>query len=297
MSIKVLLVDDDVMFRTLTGRFLEKSGYTIESAEDGLVAWEKLESAAQFDLVLLDRQMPGLDGIALLAKIRADKRFGDLPVIMLTAADSEAEVAEGLAAGAYYYLTKPTTRSLLELVIKNVLEESRQRSKLREQLGRQANSLLLMQRAEFVFRTLDEAKDLAVTLAETSLNPERTFLGYFELLTNAVEHGNLGITYEEKSQLLLEDRWGEEVESRLGDPRYADRVVRVSLERCATDVSVTIVDQGAGFDWQSYIEFHPGRAFDLHGRGIAMTKMVSFDRLEYLGNGNAVRVTVALPGA
>jgi len=54
------------------------------------------------------------------------------------------------------------------------------------------------------------------------------------------------------------------------------------------------VDQGAGFDWQSYLEMSPDRAFDSHGRGIAMSRMLSFVALEYTGNGNTVCATVAL---
>ncbi|MBF0127452.1 MAG: response regulator, partial [Magnetococcales bacterium] len=53
-------------------------------------------------------------------------------------------------------------------------------------------------------------------------------------------------------------------------------------------------DQGVGFDWQSYMEFNASRAFDNHGRGIAMAKGLSFDRVEYRGRGNEVMVTVLL---
>ena len=58
---------------------------------------------------------------------------------------------------------------------------------------------------------------------------------------------------------------------------------------------VTIIDQGPGFDWAGYLEFSPDRVFDLHGRGIAMSRSMSFDSLEYLGTGNTVVTTVALP--
>ena len=58
---------------------------------------------------------------------------------------------------------------------------------------------------------------------------------------------------------------------------------------------VTITDQGNGFDWQTYMEFNPERVFDLHGRGIAMSKAISFDSLEYLGKGNCVVTTVVWP--
>jgi len=163
---------------------------------------------------------------------------------------------------------------------------------LREALVHQTSNLRILRRAEFGFRTLQEAKDLALWLADASLSPGRTVNGYSELLINAVEHGNLGITYAEKSQLLSEGRWADEVESRLQHPPYSERQVKVVMEKTGSACTVTIADQGSGFDWQKYIEFSPERAFDLHGRGIAMSKAMNFDGLEYIGNGNTVVITV-----
>ena len=152
-----------------------------------------------------------------------------------------------------------------------------------------------MRSAEFSFRNLQEAKNLALWLANVTLQPERTVTAYAELLINAVEHGNLGISYAEKSQLIKDDLWAEEVARRLQQPEYAGRFVAVSMEKTATEFIVTIKDQGQGFDWSNYLDFSPERLFDLHGRGIAMARMTGFDSLEYLGNGNTVVVTVKLP--
>ena len=59
-------------------------------------------------------------------------------------------------------------------------------------------------------------------------------------------------------------------------------------------VRVVIRDEGQGFDWQQYLDMDPARAFDTHGRGIAMSRMISFDAVEYRGNGNEVEVTVSI---
>jgi CheY-like chemotaxis protein len=297
MSATLLLVDDDEFIRTLTQDVLENCGYGVDTATDGLAAWEKLDQApARFDLVLLDKHMPRMDGIALLKLIKADARFKELPVVMLTGDNRQQDIIEGLAAGAHYYLTKPSTEEVLKLVIKNALDERQQKRDLRALLGQQKNNLNLMHRAEFRYRNLSEARDLALLLADASMNPERTLNGYSELLINAVEHGNLGISYAEKSALMAEWRWAEEVKARLQHADYADRFVEVTLEKRDNASRVTITDQGNGFDWQSYIDFTPERVFDLHGRGIAMSKAISFDTLEYVGKGNCVVTTVILPG-
>ena len=293
MPATILLVDDDEFICTVTQVVLEQCGYLVETAEDGLAAWGKLDKdPARFDLVLLDKQMPRLDGISLLKLIKADRRFKELPVIMLTGDNREQDIIEGLAEGAYYYLTKPSTEEVLKRVIKNALDEGRKKHELSALIGQHKNNLNLMHRAEFRYRNLSQARDLALLLADASLDPARTINGYSELLINAVEHGNLGISYAEKSTFLSEGRWVEEVEARLQHADFTDRQVTVLLEKTADASCVTITDQGDGFDWQTYIEFRPERVFDLHGRGIAMSKAISFDTLEYRGKGNSVVTTV-----
>ncbi|CAG0995009.1 partial serine/threonine-protein kinase RsbW, partial [Rhodocyclaceae bacterium] len=108
-----------------------------------------------------------------------------------------------------------------------------------------------------------------------------------------VEHGNLGISYAEKSRLKREDGWEAEVKRRLGLPEYASRVARVHMAKTAEGLAFTIRDEGAGFDWQRYLDFDPERAFDPNGRGIAMARMMSFSRIEYHDNGNEVMAVVA----
>ena len=298
MADTLFVIDDDDFFRTVTQSVLEEAGYGVLMAEDGMSGWETLDQTPTCcDLILLDKNMPQLDGIALLKRIKSDPRFKDLPVIMLTGDDRQQDITEGLEEGAYYYLTKPSTEEVLLRVIRNALNDWQQKRELRAQIGLQKNNLGLMRRAEFSFKTLSEARDLALLLADASTAPERTLHGYSELLINAVEHGNLGITYAEKTALMNEGRLIEEIDSRLRHPNFAERMVVVALERTATTFAVTITDQGSGFDWQNYVEFSPERAFDLHGRGIAMSKALSFDRMEYMGKGNVVVTSLALPAA
>jgi hypothetical protein len=182
-------------------------------------------------------------------------------------------------------------------VVRNALEDARQYREMQELIGQNALNLNLMKRAEFSCRTLEEARSLALLLANASLNPGRTINGYVELLINAIEHGNLGITYEEKGRLLAQGSWADEVKARLGDMRHAGSCVNVTLEKSAACLTVTIADQGPGFDWRNFIEFSPDRAFDLHGRGIAMSRALSFDSLEYLGNGSSVVTRVSFPAS
>jgi anti-sigma regulatory factor (Ser/Thr protein kinase) len=117
-------------------------------------------------------------------------------------------------------------------------------------------------------------------------------LGLTELMMNAVEHGNLGISYEEKTLLRRENRWEEEIAYRSEQPEYRERSVMVSSERTPRAVKFTIVDEGTGFEWRKYLQLDADRAFDPNGRGIAMARMTSFDELDYRGTGNEVVGTI-----
>lgn len=286
---KLLVVDDDKFSLTLTQATLEGAGYAVEVAEDGEIAWQIMDTAPNdFDLILLDKCMPKLDGLDLLKRIKSDLRFKDLPVVMLTGATQEQDIVDGLAAGAHYYLTKPSPEEILTSVIKNALLQLQNKRELLSSIGHQTEALRILTRAEFSFSNLQEAKTLALWLADASMVPERTVNAYSELLVNAVEHGNLEISYQQKSQLLIAGRWEEEIAERLQQDLYAQRRVTVTMLSQTEHYIVIIKDEGKGFDWTEYLDFSPERAFDLHGRGIAMARKMGLDSIEYQGNGNTV---------
>ena len=113
-----------------------------------------------------------------------------------------------------------------------------------------------------------------------------------ELMLNAVEHGNLAITYEEKSQLIAASNLDAEIERRLSLPSFASRKARLRILNSRTQLQYVICDEGSVFDWAPYLEMSPARAFDTHGRGIAMSRLLSFDAVEYQGCGNQVVATI-----
>lgn len=293
MTAKILIVDDEPFNLEIIGEYFEGSGYDLSFFAAGEAAWEALEAQEEgFDLAILDRMMPGLDGISLLKKIKADSRFASLPVIMQTAASSPEQLREGLQAGAYYYLTKPYERDSLLSIVRASLEDAATKADLRQRLQDHEDALQLLCEGRFELRTVEEASQLASFLARATPRPDRAVLGLSELLVNSVEHGNLGITYAEKRELKRLDQWQEEVERRSGLTEHADKRVYVELSRQNKRLMIRISDQGLGFDWQKYLEFDPDRAFDPNGRGIAMARLSSFDTLDYHGNGNTVVVTI-----
>jgi len=287
-SQRLLVVDDEPFNLEIIGEYLDGTGLPFDTACDGEEAWSMLTGSQRYAAVLLDRMMPVLDGMALLRRMKEDARLQPVPVIMQTAAGAPDQVREGLAAGAYYYLVKPYERDSLLAIVRGALADEDARRQLQTRLRQQGEALKLLNHAEFTFRTIEEAEVLAAFLASADSRPEAAVLGISELLVNAVEHGNLGITYAEKAQLKRDDRWGDEVAERLRQKQHADKFVHVSLNRDADGTTLRITDRGNGFDWQKYLDFDPARAFDPNGRGIALARTMSFASIQYEGCGNTV---------
>jgi two-component system, cell cycle response regulator len=109
---RVLIVEDDAFLRQLLRLSLRRAGYEVLEAADGSRAWEVLQKQ-RVPLVLMDWMMPGIDGPALVRRIRAAGWAHYTYVIMLTALREEHEVVEGMNAGADDYLTKPFSREVL----------------------------------------------------------------------------------------------------------------------------------------------------------------------------------------
>ena len=294
---EVLVVDDDRLIREALQAHLKLAEYEPVLAEDGLQGLALLErDPERYATVLLDRTMPGMDGMEVLARIKEQESLKRIPVIMETALAREKDVQDGLEAGAYYYLTKPFSKKTLLAIVKSAVADRMAYLHLRHEARTATGSFSLMVKGSYAFRTLEEGEALATLLARCSADPERIVMGLSELMVNAVEHGNLGITYEEKSRLMESDSWKLEVERRLGLQENRDKSVQVDVERAGNEIRYRIRDQGNGFDWRRYLEISPERAFHSHGRGIAMSLKLCFDQIEFLGVGNEVIATIRETG-
>ena len=293
---RALIVDDTEPMLLLLEEHLESNGFETVPARDGVEAWDVLQrETLAIDVVLLDRMMPNMDGMEVMARMKAHPVLCDIPVIMQTAVTGREAIVEGIQAGVYYYLTKPFDLNLMLSITRAAVADNTRRRRLQDEVRKRASGIGLMVSGTFRLRTLDEANNLAVTLAAACPQSREAVIGLSELLINAVEHGNLGIGYDGKTQLIASGEWRQEVSERLSRPDEQSRFVTVDVERGATEIAFTVTDQGEGFDWRRYLEMDPERAFDSHGRGIALARQISFQSLEYRGRGNQVVATVALP--
>ena len=288
---RLLVVDDEEINREIISEYLEGEEYEITMVENGERALAAL-GAQSFDAVILDRMMPGLDGLEVLRRMQHDARLRVVPVIMQTAAAGHDQVAEGLRLGAYYYLTKPYHRDSLVAVVNSAVDVMRRRRALSREIEQYQGLLVLLEEGRFRVRTLPQAHALAAGLSTLAADAPSVALGLVELLINGIEHGNLGISFHDKAGLLAADAWEREVEARLALSENADKYVQVHVQREGSVMRISIRDCGPGFEWRRFVDLDESRALHPNGRGIAVARHIAFRSLEFVEPGNEVIVSV-----
>ena len=120
---KILIVEDEKDVLELIRYNLNKAGYETETA---LTGWQALDQAIEFqpDLILLDIMLPEIDGLEVCENLKDNSITKNIPVVMLTAKDTEQDIIEGLKTGASDYLTKPFSPRVLLARIKDILRQS-----------------------------------------------------------------------------------------------------------------------------------------------------------------------------
>ena len=198
-------VEDDASIRDIEVYALQSTGFEAKGFEDGTSFWEALRTGRP-ELVVLDVMLPGIDGMELLRRMRADAALSDIPVVMATAKGAEYDKIRGLDLGADYYLTKPF--GVMELVscVKAVLRRC-QPEKAAHQL--RSGGLVVDLDAHTV--TVDGAR-VALTYKE------------FELLRLFLSHPGMAFTRDQ----LFQEIWGMDY---CGETRTVDMHIRTLRQK------------------------------------------------------------------
>jgi two-component system, chemotaxis family, chemotaxis protein CheY len=119
---KFLVVDDSSTMRRIIKNTLLRLGYeNILEGEDGVQGWNALNGNPDTGMLITDWNMPEMDGLSLVKKVRSDVRFADLPIIMVTTEGGKTEVITALKAGVNNYIVKPFTPQVLNEKLSAVL--------------------------------------------------------------------------------------------------------------------------------------------------------------------------------
>jgi hypothetical protein len=236
--------------------------------------------------VLLGLSQPR-ETLAALAMIRGTRQLRSLPAVVVLPFGA-ANIASSLQRlGVFLYLTRPFTDQVLEAGLEAA---GAYWSVACKRPGPETESTTplghLIAEGTFSLKTPEEAGNLAGLLAAACPDPGRQMCGIHEILMNAIEHGNLGISRDQKAQLLRSGELQNELNRRLALPEYRDRSVTVSFHREPKEVILTVRDQGSGFDWRTALAGTIDHASGPSGRGIMLARLLSFDKLEYRDPGN-----------
>jgi DNA-binding response OmpR family regulator/anti-sigma regulatory factor (Ser/Thr protein kinase) len=275
--------------RLFIEQLLRGLGYQVVGVSDGEAGLDLLERSPQVaDIILLDRTLPGIDGTEFINRCRADNSLRVKPIIMLTGSNRAADIRMGVDAGVFYYLVKPVEVGVLQSVVASAMRRVESNRKLLSQIDACRGAMNCVQSAKFRFRTPAEAQMLTILLSGSFPVPERVIIGISELMSNAIEHGNLEIGFDHKCELLEKDALSDEIERRLQLEPYSGRVAEALVTKKPDGTYVVITDAGRGFDPRAYMNLDPARAMKRSGRGIAQARTISFDKLTYNKTGNQV---------
>lgn len=289
----ILLVDDEPLVREELGGLLEDEGYTVLIAEDGEAGLEAFRHHRP-DMVITDARMPRREGLSLAKAIL--KEAAHVPITMITGHGSEAMAIEALRLGMTDFIKKPVQLPDLLAALdrmKGALRAAEQRldpaatlpppvqlvsSCYRYTLGNDVAAI-----PDFVSAVVREVAPRLDHRRRDALH-----LALREVLLNAVEHGNLGITYEEKTEATERGTLDALLASRQAEPRYGARQVHVEATRTPDRVTIVVEDEGAGFDWRSLPDpTDPENLLLAHGRGVLLANL-SVDELTFNEAGNRV---------
>jgi DNA-binding response OmpR family regulator len=222
---RILVVDDDPSMRDLLRGMLERAGYEVAEAEDGRSGLRDLYAAAP-DLVILDINMPDLDGWATLERIRD---LSDVPVLMLTAREAELERVRGLQGGADDYVVKPFGHQELVARVQALLRRTRGR---RGEQQTYADPVVMIDFAQ---------REVRFREREVKLTPLE-----FRLLATFVRHPNQVLSRDQ----LLELVWGDSLGVSPEQVKLYVGYLRRKLEPAAPDSTPIETVRGFGYRYR-----------------------------------------------
>lgn len=289
---KILLIDDEPLVRDELGGLLRDENYEVSTAGDGEEGLA-LFRTSQPDMVITDVRMPRRDGLSVAVTIRREDPT--VPVTVITGHGSEAMAIEALRAGVTDFIKKPVRLDDLIAALAR-MEAARcppatERDELpgSVELREQAWSYDVSNDPSAIPRFVDHLlRRCAAGLDRTDVL--ELSLALRELILNAVEHGNLGLTYEEKTHALESGTMERLLRERAGQAQLAGRRVTVTARRQERRLIVHVADEGEGFDWRALPDpTDVPNLLSTHGRGILLARL-SVDTLTFNERGNAVTV-------
>ena len=286
-GLNILVVDDEKPIRKILNKLLVRGGYRIVEAANGREGLELFRERRP-DIVITDIRMPEMGGLDLLMAIK--KESPDACVAVMTGYGSEEVAIQAIRSGACNYFKKPfnTAEFMYAIGVLAELVGHRKGQKFDNTiLTGETKTFLMGSRFSQIYPVISE---LTRTLADYPFDVESVQIALLEMITNAIEHGNLEISLEEKQKALQEGTLKDLYRIRTASPECAGRKVEIHYEFTPARAAFTITDEGKGFVCASLPDpSDPRNIMEVSGRGIIMTRLL-MDETKYNDKGNAVTV-------
>ena len=286
---RILLIDDENEFLQTLHQGLLAQSHVVETANNGQTGWEIFEQQQPFDLIIMDINMPSINGLDLLKKIREEDPI--IPVVIMTRHGDLENSVQALRLSAFDFLLKPFKFQQLKTIIEKLESLQNPAEKLKDLLPFYEETLQFsipsrlkcvetaIERIQFIFSSIFKIQRLNSTQIAMCLG---------EAINNATIHGNL-----EVPSALKEESWDtfhKMVETREKMPQFGTRRIRVTCHLTPQFFSVEVEDEGSGFDTSSLPDpRNPENLLAASGRGLFLIR-IYMDQVTWNAKGNRIRM-------
>lgn len=289
---KILLIEkNEKLYNLITDNIPDVS---IEISKSDNAINKLINAPTEFDLIIITLNIDKKVKLNLIKQILSDNTLKFLNIIVEIPELNVQERTDYIASGARYCFTLKDKEFTLS-VIKKALLDSQKLKNILQEIALAKN----MEKATFKIKTLEEAHALADFLSQVCENQKYALMGITELLINAIEHGNLSMSYEEKTKASVSKNWLELIAEKQTLPENINKYVTVEYikNNKNKEITIKITDEGQGFDWRKFQNLDNKRKLDTHGRGIFLAKNLAFTSLEYIGKGNTAIAKLKIKAA
>ncbi len=290
-SERILIVDDEETVCTVLAKFITRQGFRHDCAASGKEALALLEKN-DYDFVITDLMMPGTDGLELLQKVKAMKT--DVPVAIMTGFGTLDLAIEAIRNGAVDFIRKPFDFERVSQLLSKVFGRRKHEISYQEALAVLTSGTFVLPNNVIV---LESAARIAAKRLEGTPSYDGVYLALIESLANAMEHGNLEISQEEKVEATAEGLLDGLRLSRLADPALGNRKIFLETEASDDAICFTVRDEGKGFDYRNLPDpTQPENVFNASGRGILLIQCY-MDEVSWNEAGNEITLVKKLSKA
>jgi CheY-like chemotaxis protein/anti-sigma regulatory factor (Ser/Thr protein kinase) len=282
---RILTIEAEAALGSGSVEELERKGHEVLFARDRIEGFHALRKHKP-DIVLTDGQMGGKNVSRLLRQI--GEVGSKTKIIVVTGDTNQEKVTDELGRNTISYLKKPVAPWELREVVEKLMgiEHSEINT---ECVVEESKRIIMGNQIDEIWGIVNQLLICAENVCGKE-NLQELGLGLYEIIINAIEHGSLEISFEEKCQAIEDNVYRELLRERLSHPVYSRRRVTIDYHMTPGELHYVIRDEGEGFDWRILSCSDPvDNLLNPCGRGIFLARMY-LDRVEYNEKGNEVRL-------